>query len=268
MRQEVVVLVEELEARPRAAPRVLRSDRQRRDQVAERREHACHQGHGGVRQRPKLRIGLLRVREVPLQDLQDDLVADVEEIRAEGRHAIPDEGNRIVVLAATHGREHHRPGRGERGIRRNHSTVVVEDLDELAEVGLLPVPTRPLALLEDGVERSLGRRDVVTATSSGQWKSLLGPAHVAARRTGCARRICQRDARDRARSSDRGARWSQSPAGWGTMWPSAIKGTASCTGASMPFAPSSAMPSGRSRNMKCRNAFSPKGTSVKVTPAG
>ena len=34
MRQEVVVLVEQLEARPGVAPRVLRSDRQRRDQFA------------------------------------------------------------------------------------------------------------------------------------------------------------------------------------------------------------------------------------------
>ena len=84
MGQEVVVLVEELEARPGVASRVLRSDRQRRDQVAERPEHAAHQRDGGVRQRPELRVGLLRVREVPLQDLQEDLVADVEEIRAAG----------------------------------------------------------------------------------------------------------------------------------------------------------------------------------------
>ena len=41
-----------------------------------------------------------------------------------------------------------------------------------------------------------------------------------------------------------------------------------CTGASMPFAPSSDMPSGRSRNMKCCNAGSPKATSIRFTPAG
>src|SRR4029453_4254981 len=52
------------------------------------------------------------------------------------------------------------------------------------------------------------------------------------------------------------------------MSPSAISGTASCTGASIPCAPFSSMPSGRSRNMKWRSAGSPNGTSVRLTAAG
>ena len=64
------------------------------------------------------------------------------------------------MLATTHGREHHGPDRVERRIRREHPAVLLEDLDELAEVGRLPMPARPLALLEDRVERSLGRREV------------------------------------------------------------------------------------------------------------
>jgi hypothetical protein len=51
------------------------------------------------------------------------------------------------------------------------------------------------------------------------------------------------------------------------MSPSAIKGTASCTGASMPFAPSSAMPSGRSRNMKVQHLLGGD-VADRVAPAG
>jgi hypothetical protein len=100
------------------------------------------------------------VREVPLQELQEDLVADVEQIRAQGRHAIADEGDRGVALATTHGREHHGADRIGRRIRREHLAVLLEDLDELAEVGRLPVPAGPLALLEDRVERLLSRGEI------------------------------------------------------------------------------------------------------------
>src|SRR5262249_58847135 len=106
MWDEVVVLVEELEARPGVAPRVLRADRERRDQLAERRQGAGHQRDGRVRQRPELGVGLLRVREEPLQDLHDDLVADVEEVRTSARHLISDQGDRVVALAAAHGCEY------------------------------------------------------------------------------------------------------------------------------------------------------------------
>jgi hypothetical protein len=109
VRQEVVVLIERLEARPGGAPRVLGADRQGRDQGAERPEHAAHQAHGRVRQRFELRVGLLRVGEVALQDLQEDLVGDVEQVRAQGRDAIADEGCRAAVLAPVHGREQHGP---------------------------------------------------------------------------------------------------------------------------------------------------------------
>ena len=252
MWQEVVVLVEELEARPGVAPRVLRSDRQRRDQVAERPEHAGHQGDGRVRQRPELRVGLLRVREVPLQDLQEDLVADVEEVRALDVTRSPMRGTessrspRRTVANITG-----RTG-SNAGIRREHLRYSSRICDELAEVRRLPMPARPLALLEDRVERSLGRREV-------GYGHELGPPEIGARRL-CARRPDEQVALAELVSEVRQ-----------TLLDRAIQVADGCEvlqlghdvafghqrapprarGASMPVAPSSAMPSGRSRNMKC-----------------
>ena len=87
VRQHVVGLVEQLEAGPGGAARVLRARRERGDQVAERLDDAEHQADRRVGQRLELGVGLLGVREEPLQHLQQDLVADVEQVRAPGGRA-------------------------------------------------------------------------------------------------------------------------------------------------------------------------------------
>jgi hypothetical protein len=58
------------------------------------------------------------------------------------------------------GREHHRPDRIELRIGREHLAVLVEDLDELAEVRVLPVPAGVLSLLEYRVDRLLSARQI------------------------------------------------------------------------------------------------------------
>jgi hypothetical protein len=58
----------------------------------------------------------------------------------------------------------------------------------LAEVGLLPIAARPLALLDDRVERSLGRHLVGHGDE-------LGPPEIGARR------LCARRPDDRGRRS-------------------------------------------------------------------
>ena len=59
VRHEVVVLLEELEDRARRHPRVLWPDRERRDHLAERLEHADHERDRRSRQGRELRVGLL-----------------------------------------------------------------------------------------------------------------------------------------------------------------------------------------------------------------
>ena len=60
------------------------------------------------------------------------------------------------MLRRAHGREDDRPYRLEVRLSRLQLAVLVEDSDELAEVGVLPVTTRPFALLEDRVDRLVG----------------------------------------------------------------------------------------------------------------
>ena len=64
-------------------------------------------------------------------------------------------------------------------------------------------------------------------------------------------------------------RWPTVAKSWacGAMSPGPIAGAARLKAAS-PGASCSAMPSGRSRNMKCRSAASPNGSSVRCTPDG
>ena len=149
----------------------------RRDQVPERLEHPQHQRDRRVGERPELRVGLLGMSEVALHHLQQDLVADVEQVTAPGRHSLGDSRDGFVVLAAPNGREHHRADRIELGVGREHLAVLVEDLYELAEMGLLPVAARALSLLEDRVHRLLCAREVGD-------RDELGPAKVRRARLG------------------------------------------------------------------------------------
>jgi hypothetical protein len=144
---EVIVLIEQLEARPRCLTRVIPSDGLRRDQISKRLEHPHHQRDGRVGERPELRVRLLGVSEIALHHLQQDLVADVEQVAAPGRHPRSDPRDGFVVLAPSNGREHHRPDRIELRVGREYLAVLVEDLYELAEMGLLPVASRALSLL-------------------------------------------------------------------------------------------------------------------------
>ena len=134
---------------------MIRPDRQRREEVPERPEHPQHDPDGRVGQRSQLLVTLLRVCEIALEDLQQDLVAHVEQVPAARRDALADLRHRLLLPTAPDGGEHHRSDRLDSRVRRDHLAVLVEDLDELAEMRLLPVTARALALLEDRVDRLL-----------------------------------------------------------------------------------------------------------------
>ena len=103
-----------------------------------------------------MRVGLLGVGEVALQHVKQDLVADVEEVGAARGDAVSDPRDGVVVLGWAHGREEDRSYRLEVRVSRLQLAVLVEDSDELAEVGVLPVTTCPFALFEDCVDRLVG----------------------------------------------------------------------------------------------------------------
>ena len=88
----------------------------------------------------------------------------------------PDQRRPVVLsLTGSHLRREDRAHRVERRVVGLHLPVLVEDLDELAEVSALPVAARALALLEDRVDRALRRG----AISDGHQ---LRPAEVLGRR--------------------------------------------------------------------------------------
>ena len=104
------------------------------------------------------------MREEPLQDLQQDLVGHVEQVRYPSRQQVGDKRHLDVALVRPDVGRHHRADRRERRVNRAQLLVLVEDLDELAEMSVPPVPSRALSLLQDLVYRALragqvGHRD-------------------------------------------------------------------------------------------------------------
>ncbi len=160
MRQQVVALVEQLEARARGLPLVTGAGRERGDHVSERLEHPHHQPDGRVGQGLQLRVGLLGVGEEALEDLQQDLVADVEQVGDPGRQRVGDQRDLDVPLGRADVGRDHRPDRVESGVGLAHLLVLIEDFHELPEMGVPPFSARTLALLEDRVDRLLRRGQV------------------------------------------------------------------------------------------------------------
>ena len=130
-----------------------------------------HQRDGRVGERLELRIGLLGVREEPLQHQQQDLVADVEQVHHPPRHRVADQRDVRLALGRADVDREHRPDRVEGRVGLAELGVLVQDLDELAEVGVAPLPARPLALLQDLVDGVLRRGHVGD-------RDQLGPAEV------------------------------------------------------------------------------------------
>jgi len=156
VRQQVADLVEQLEARARGLSLVTGAGRKRGDHVGERRQHPDHQPDGGVGQDLQLRIGLLGVREVTREDLQQDLLAHVEEVDDTGRQRVGDQRHLDVALRRPDIGRDHRPDRVEPGVAVAPAQVLVEDAHELPEMRFAPVPAQALALRQDRVNRLLG----------------------------------------------------------------------------------------------------------------
>src|SRR5262245_32823627 len=64
------------------------------------------------------------------------------------------------MLGWAHGREKDRSCRREVRVRRSQLPVLVEDLDEVPEVGVLPLAPRPFSLLQDRVDCPMCRGEV------------------------------------------------------------------------------------------------------------
>ncbi len=177
MRQQVVALVKQLEARPGVHARVAGARREGGDQIAERLDHLEHQVHRRVRERLQLGVGLIGVREEALEDLQQDLVGHIEQVHDLGGDRIVGQRDVDVAVARPDVDREHRAGRHQAAVRLAGPLELVQDLDELTEVGVFPVPARSLPLLKDLVDRPLrggqvGHRDQLT------------PAEVLLRRLG------------------------------------------------------------------------------------
>ena len=155
MRHQIVALVEQLEAGPGRLPRMRFSDGEGGDQVAERLDHLPHKPDRGLGQRLELGVGFVCVREEPLEDLQQDLVADVEQVRHPGGERVADQGDVGVALRRADVGCHHRAGRLEFRAGLDQLLVLIEDVYELAEMGVSPVAARSLALLQNLIDREL-----------------------------------------------------------------------------------------------------------------
>lgn len=82
-------------------------------------------------------------------------MADVEQIGAAGRHRVADERH-LGVFARPDVGHQHRAGRVEVRIGFLQVQVLIQDGDELTEMGVLPRPPRALALVQDLVEGLAG----------------------------------------------------------------------------------------------------------------
>ena len=160
MREQVVDLVEQLEAWPCGDARHVRTDRQRRGDGPERLDRRIHQPDRDVGQDLQLFRGLVGVGEVPGEKLEQDLVGDVEQIHAADRPGIGDErhGDAGRLLADV-GR-HDRPGGLEGRVRPLELEVLVEDPEQAPEMRVAPFATCALALLDDRVDGSLRRLEI------------------------------------------------------------------------------------------------------------
>ena len=160
VRQHPVGLVEQLEAGRGRAARVLRARRERGDQVAERLDHLEHQVDARVGEHLELSVGLLGVREEALQERQQDLVGDVEQVHDLSGQRVGDQRDVDVALDRPDVDSDHRADRVEGPVGLAELLELVQDRHELAEVRVPPLPARPLALLQDLVDRPLRGRDV------------------------------------------------------------------------------------------------------------
>ena len=177
VRQQIVALVEQLEARAGADARVAGPGREGGDQIAERLDDLEHQCHRRVRERLELGVGLIGMREEALEDLQQDLVGHVEQVHDLGGDRIVGQRHLDVAVARPDVDRQHRAGRHQAAVRLAGLLELVQDGDELAKMSGFPVPARALALLQDLVDGPLRRGQV-------GHRDQFGPAEVLLRRLG------------------------------------------------------------------------------------
>src|SRR5215831_13100638 len=155
MRQHTVAFVEQLETWTSRSARVLRAYWQPRHQLAKRLDHIEHQPQADVYQRAQLCVGFGCMREITFEYEQQHLVADVEQIGAAGSDRVGDKRTIDRTLMGTYVGWHDRARWLKAGVLLPQSEVLVEDVDELPEVGFLPVAARSFALFDDRVDGRL-----------------------------------------------------------------------------------------------------------------
>ena len=270
VREQVVDLVEQLEPRARGHAGEVRPDGQRRDDGAQRLDHRVHQPDRDVGQDLELLRRLVRVGEVPRQELEQDLVGHVEEVHAARRPRVRDQRHHDTRGLRPDVGRHDRPGGLEARIRLLELEVLVEDAEEAPEVRIAPLAAGPLALLDDDVDGAPCGREVGDGDE-------LRPAEVLLGRLGVRRpdeqalraeplvEVLQAGLDGPVELADRVELLELGddlvvPRRGAARRPGAI--------ASNPSASSTSIPSGRSRKAKWRRAASPNGMSSIRTPAG
>jgi hypothetical protein len=87
--------------------------------------------------------------------LAEDFVGHVEQVGDRGRQRVGDQRHLGVALGRPDVGPDHRPHRIGSGACLSELLVFVQDLDELPEMGVPPVPACAFALLQDLLDRLL-----------------------------------------------------------------------------------------------------------------
>src|SRR5439155_2577019 len=91
---------------------------------------------------------------------QYDFVDVIEQVGQPPSEGILDQGDRLTIRRLAQIDGHHRPSRLEARVRGTLRQVVLENADELAEVGIDPVTAGALALLDDDLDGAACRCQV------------------------------------------------------------------------------------------------------------
>ena len=153
MREQVVGLVEELEARPSGPARMFGADRQGGEDITQWLDHVEHQPDGDLGEDLHLLVVLVHPAEEPVEKLEEHLVGDIAEV-GDGRGlGIADQVGGLAVLGGPHECRQNGSGELHSRVRGAHREKLVEDAQEASEVGVTPISPRPLTLFDDGLDR-------------------------------------------------------------------------------------------------------------------
>src|SRR5262249_23896660 len=151
MRQDVASSID-LEGRPRHFARVVWTDGQAGEQLAQWHDRHEHGTHSRAAEGLQLVFRLFAMNKIAHEHLQQDFVAGVEQFGDAGSDWIGDEGDLGRIAWRSHVRRDH----GSRWLKPRillfQIAVFSHDLQEFAEVRLAPVTACSLPLLDNRLD--------------------------------------------------------------------------------------------------------------------